>query len=152
MAITKRRLGRTTTALLVLVSVLTALSPGMALTTEAGQSAPTAGSSNEGGDQQDSDQPASLVVAQPTPDERTFSQTRFRIDNDAFWQYFTQYGGADTIGYPSSRQFRLLGCQMQIFTVLIFAAVRRRTNEHSAGDGPGVSHRHILQWPESPAS
>src|SRR5690242_15771303 len=48
-------------------------------------------------------------------DPRFFSQTNFRIDNDAFWNFFQQRGGVRTFGYPVSRQFKLDGFPVQIF-------------------------------------
>jgi carboxymethylenebutenolidase len=52
-------------------------------------------------------------------DGRYFAQTGFRVDNDAFWTYFTQRGAVRTFGYPSSRTFKLDGFQVQIFQRLI---------------------------------
>jgi hypothetical protein len=48
-------------------------------------------------------------------DDRFFSQTNFRIDNDAFWTFFNGRGGVRTFGFPSSRTFKLDGFQVQIF-------------------------------------
>ncbi len=48
-------------------------------------------------------------------DARYFSQTGFRIDNDAIWTYFQARGRVDVFGYPVSRTFTLLGCQAQMF-------------------------------------
>jgi polysaccharide biosynthesis protein PslG len=48
-------------------------------------------------------------------DERFFSQTGFRIDNDAFWDFFQHRGNVRTFGYPVSRTFLLDGFQVQIF-------------------------------------
>ena len=53
-------------------------------------------------------------LAQPA-DERFFSQTGFRIDNDAFWDFFQHRGNVRTFGYPVSRTFLLDGFQVQIF-------------------------------------
>ncbi len=50
-----------------------------------------------------------------TTDDRFFPQTSYRVDNDAFWNYFQRRGGVRTFGYPVSRQFRLLGFPVQIF-------------------------------------
>ena len=55
------------------------------------------------------------VSAQTTTDPRFFEETGFRIDNDAFWAYFSQRGGVRTFGYPVSRDFPLLGFDVQIF-------------------------------------
>ncbi len=57
----------------------------------------------------------------PTPDttsqgdQRLFTQTGYRIDQDAFWTYFQSRGGVATFGYPVSRSFLFLGCQAQFF-------------------------------------
>src|SRR5215467_14585958 len=50
-----------------------------------------------------------------TTDPRFFSQTGFRVDNDAFWDFFQHRGSVRTFGYPVSRQFRLDGFAVQIF-------------------------------------
>jgi polysaccharide biosynthesis protein PslG len=66
------------------------------------------------------------VVASPlapaaaqTTDPRFFSQTNFRIDTDAFWNFFQGRGGVRTFGYPVSRTFRLDGFQVQIFQRIV---------------------------------
>src|SRR5215470_18600638 len=59
--------------------------------------------------------PASMAAAQQPADPRFFSQTNFRIDNDAFWNFFQGRGGIPTFGFPVSRQFKLDGFQVQIF-------------------------------------
>lgn len=56
----------------------------------------------------------------PTPastqeDQRYFPQTGFRIDDDRFWQYFEARGAVNAFGYPVSRNFTLLGTEVQIF-------------------------------------
>src|SRR5437660_1485152 len=48
-------------------------------------------------------------------DERYFPQTQFRIDNDAFWDFFQHRGQVRTFGYPVSRSFKLDGFTVQIF-------------------------------------
>jgi hypothetical protein len=48
-------------------------------------------------------------------DERFFSQTNFRIDNNAFWDFFQHRGNVRTFGYPVSRTFVLDGFPVQIF-------------------------------------
>ena len=50
-----------------------------------------------------------------THDDRYFSQTGFRIDNDDVWNFFNQYGGIGTFGYPTSRMMTFLGCPVQMF-------------------------------------
>ena len=57
--------------------------------------------------------------AQTTADPRFFSQTGYRIDNDAFWDFFQGRGGVSTFGYPVSRQFKLVGFPVQIFQRLV---------------------------------
>jgi polysaccharide biosynthesis protein PslG len=59
--------------------------------------------------------PAAPSAAAQSSDPRFFSQTNFRIDNDAFWNFFQARGGVRTFGYPSSRQFKLDGFTVQIF-------------------------------------
>jgi hypothetical protein len=65
-----------------------------------------------------------VVTATPTAtasaagmahDERYFSQTGFRIDNDTIWDYFNRRGGVSTFGYPTSRQFLFRGFSVQFF-------------------------------------
>jgi hypothetical protein len=48
-------------------------------------------------------------------DNRYFSQTGFRIDDDNVWNFFQQYGGVETFGYPTSRMMTFLGCPVQMF-------------------------------------
>jgi polysaccharide biosynthesis protein PslG len=57
--------------------------------------------------------PAPMAGAQA--DERFFSQTGFRIDDNAFWDFFQHRGAVRTFGYPVSRTFMLDGFQVQIF-------------------------------------
>jgi hypothetical protein len=59
--------------------------------------------------------PTAPPAAAQTDDPRFFPQTNFRIDNDAFWNFFQGRGGVPTFGFPVSRQFRLDGFQVQIF-------------------------------------
>lgn len=67
--------------------------------------------------------PTSSPVAQTaratptrTPrDARFFSQTGYRIDDDAFNTFVSSRGGVAVFGYPVSRTFSLLGCTTQIF-------------------------------------
>jgi hypothetical protein len=49
------------------------------------------------------------------PDERYFSKTGFRVDDDTIWDYFTHRGGVATFGYPISRAFTLDGLTVQLF-------------------------------------
>jgi hypothetical protein len=55
----------------------------------------------------------------PTPpmahDERFFNETGYRIDNDAIWSYFRARGRVPVFGFPVSRPFVLLGCDVQLF-------------------------------------
>ncbi len=48
-------------------------------------------------------------------DDRYFSQTGYRVDNDDIWNFFQQYGGINTFGYPTSRMMTFLGCPVQMF-------------------------------------
>jgi polysaccharide biosynthesis protein PslG len=59
--------------------------------------------------------PAAPGVGAQASDPRFFSQTNFRIDNDAFWDFFEHRGSVRTFGYPVSRQFKLDGFPVQIF-------------------------------------
>jgi len=63
--------------------------------------------------------PTSVPTVEPAPalthDERYFAETRFRIENDAVWEYFQARGRLETFGFPVSRTFSLLGCPVQIF-------------------------------------
>ncbi len=69
--------------------------------------------------------PVPAAAATPAPaaqnapaivhDDRYFAQTGYRIDNDAVWGFFQQYGGLSTFGYPVSRQMSFLGCPVQMF-------------------------------------
>jgi hypothetical protein len=60
----------------------------------------------------------SPAVAQQT-DSRFFSQTGYRVDNDAFWTFFQARGGVRTFGYPVSRTFKLDGFPVQIFQRIV---------------------------------
>ena len=66
--------------------------------------------------------PAPAIPSAPPPspspapnDPRYFSQTGYRIDEDAFWDYYQKRGGVRTFGYPSSGTFVLLGYKVQVF-------------------------------------
>ena len=59
--------------------------------------------------------PAAPGASAQASDPRFFAQTNFRIDNDAFWDFFQHRGGVRTFGYPVSRQFKLDGFPVQIF-------------------------------------
>ncbi len=60
--------------------------------------------------------PTASPVAPAIPhDERYFSQTGFRIDNDVIWDYFLRRGAVNTFGYPISRTFLFRGVQAQFF-------------------------------------
>ena len=48
-------------------------------------------------------------------DGRYFVETGFRIDDDAFWDYFNRRGRLRTFGYPTSRTFTFLGFTSQFF-------------------------------------
>ncbi|MBO0883616.1 MAG: beta-galactosidase, partial [Mycobacterium sp.] len=59
--------------------------------------------------------PTAPRAAAQAADPRFFPQTNFRVDSDAFWNFFQGRGGVSTFGFPVSRQFRLDGFQVQIF-------------------------------------
>src|SRR5205807_5097017 len=59
--------------------------------------------------------PTMAPTTAATSDPRFFSQTGYRIDTDAFWNFFQQRGSVRTFGYPVSRTFMLDGFQVQIF-------------------------------------
>src|SRR5207302_3538612 len=60
--------------------------------------------------------PAPAPVAPPmVHDDRYFSQTGYRIDNDDVWTFFQQFGGLSTFGFPVSRNMSFLGCPVQMF-------------------------------------
>jgi len=48
-------------------------------------------------------------------DPRFFSQTSYRIDNDAFYDFFNHRGGVHNFGYPTSETFTLQGFRVQFF-------------------------------------
>lgn len=58
---------------------------------------------------------ATPAASATTADERFFEQTQFRVDRDAFWDFFQRRGGIRTFGYPVSREFTLFGCTTQLF-------------------------------------
>ncbi len=64
-------------------------------------------------------QPVADATSQPqassSADPRFFAQTNFRIDSDAFWDFFQKRGGVRTFGFPVSRAFTFFGCQTQFF-------------------------------------
>jgi hypothetical protein len=55
--------------------------------------------------------PSRMVPA----DASYFPQTGFRVNLDAFWDFFEKRGGVRTFGYPVSREFTLRGYQVQFF-------------------------------------
>ena len=48
-------------------------------------------------------------------DERYFSETGYRVDDDGIWSYFQARGKVPVFGFPVSRSFVLLGCRVQVF-------------------------------------
>ena len=48
-------------------------------------------------------------------DERYFSQTGYRVDDDVIWDYFQSRGGVSTFGYPVSETFTFREVPVQIF-------------------------------------
>jgi len=62
--------------------------------------------------------PSAPATTPPPPvvhDERYFSETGYRIDDDGIWSYFLARGRVPVFGFPVSRSFVLLGCRVQIF-------------------------------------
>ncbi len=59
--------------------------------------------------------PAARGIGPVPRDARYFPQTGFRVNVDAFWDYFSKRGGVRTFGYPSSRELYLLGFKVQFF-------------------------------------
>jgi Mannosyl-glycoprotein endo-beta-N-acetylglucosaminidase len=58
---------------------------------------------------------ATVAPASAAPEVRTFPQTGFAVDGDAFWDFFRHRGGVRTLGYPVSRTFLFKGCNVQLF-------------------------------------
>jgi hypothetical protein len=58
---------------------------------------------------------ATTGTAPAQGDPRAFPDTGYTIADDAVWSFFTQYGGASTFGEPISREFSLMGTQVQLF-------------------------------------
>jgi hypothetical protein len=55
------------------------------------------------------------IMGRPVADPRFFTETGYRIGDDAIWNYFQRRGGLRAFGYPISRQFRLYGTDVQFF-------------------------------------
>lgn len=62
-----------------------------------------------------------------THDQRYFSETGYRIDDDPIWSYFVARGRVPVFGFPVSRTFELLGCSVQVF--------QRQVAQNCAGRG-----------------
>lgn len=58
-------------------------------------------------------------LATPTIDPRAFPQTGYRIERDAFWDFFSRRGGVATFGYPVSRDLTFVGCSAQFFQRIV---------------------------------
>ena len=58
-------------------------------------------------------------------DNRYFTETHFRIDDDAINSYFQARGQVQTFGFPVSRTFNFLGCAVQVF--------QRQIAQHCSG-------------------
>ena len=67
-------------------------------------------------------------------DARYFSETGYRVDDDDVWAYLQARGRTAVFGFPVSRPFVFLGCQVQIF--------QRQIAQHCAGRG--VSLMNVL--------
>jgi N-acetylmuramoyl-L-alanine amidase len=76
---------------------------------------PTAGGASAAPAQQQEAAAQTLPMQPIVKDSRYFEQTRYRIDEDTFWDYFRRRGGVRTFGYPVSNTFLLLGMKVQIF-------------------------------------
>ena len=63
-------------------------------------------------------------------DDRYFSQTGYRIDDDQIWGFFQSNGGLNTFGYPVSRTITFLGCPVQFFQAQII--------QNCQGQGPAL--------------
>src|SRR5919199_4307762 len=63
--------------------------------------------------------PAASAAAAGPDTSRSFAQTGYSVDSDAFWAYFQHRGGVRTFGYSVSRAFPFLGCTAQFFQRLI---------------------------------
>lgn len=78
--------------------------------------------------------------AAPSPDAaadpRFFSETKFRIANDAFWDFFQKRGGVRTFGFPVSRDFTFFGCRTQLF--------QRLAMQQCGGADAGVGTLNVL--------
>jgi len=59
--------------------------------------------------------PGETMTTTTPGDPRFFDATQFRIDRDAFWDFFQKRGGLRTFGYPVSREFLFSGCIAQLF-------------------------------------
>jgi hypothetical protein len=60
-------------------------------------------------------QPPATNAPPMAHDERYFSQTGYRIDDDQVWAFFQQYGGTSAFGFPVSRMVTMQGCPVQVF-------------------------------------
>ena len=90
---------------------------------------------------------------QPAPtvphDNRYFSQTGYRIDNDDMYDFFQSYGMVQTFGYATSRTFTFLGCPVQFF--------QRQVIQDCGGQGaalinildPDIFPYTKVNWPSS---
>lgn len=58
---------------------------------------------------------ANAAVPAASGDVRFFPETGYRIDNDAFYDYFQHRGGLRNFGYPTSEVFTLQGFRVQFF-------------------------------------
>jgi N-acetylmuramoyl-L-alanine amidase len=81
---------------------------------QSSQPAPVTGSGTGGGGAGTSAGATGTSGGAPT-DPRYFSQTRYRIAEDAFWDYFRRRGAEKTFGYPVSNTFVLFGMKTEIF-------------------------------------
>lgn len=113
-----------------------ALGQGVAPTATARSGQPTPVSAQPTPTVQPTPMPGPIPAAPLAPrDTRYFEPTQFRIDNNAFWDYFNSRGGVDTFGFPVSRTFTFLGCTTQIFQRQLF---------QQCGEGAPVQTMNLL--------
>jgi hypothetical protein len=79
---------------------------------------------------------ASRLEAAPNDPTGYFSETGYRIGNQAFQDYFEKRGGVRTFGYPVSRVFTLNGLPVQIFQRRVLQIAGGRVNQLNLLDAP----------------
>jgi hypothetical protein len=71
--------------------------------------------------------PAGPKAPDLTHDQRYFSETGYRVDDDNIWSYFVARGRVPVFGFPVSRTFILLGCSVQVFQRQVAQSCAGRT-------------------------